>query len=369
MIAQPALREYVRTHAENRPGVYRMTDETGQILYVGKSIRVRTRLLSYFRAPPGKKAGELIRSTRTILWDYHPNEFSALLTEMRQIKTWRPKYNVEHKRKRDYTFAKLTVEPAPRIVPVTRVVEDGSEYFGPFPAKGRTFETLRELALVLGLRDCPADTPIFFGDQLEAFSSGRTPLCMRAELGTCMAPCAGRVTAREYMARVGAARSFLMGKGHATLREIETTMADYAERMEFEYAAVLRDRVERLRRLQEDIVGLRGRVKTRDFLYRLPGYRGANRVYLIRDGRIAMDLPDPVGRKRKDSTARRIKAVLERPSDLKRGLTPREAAEVVLIARWFRLHPKEKQRTIPVRTWLSELAAAPTSPAPSPQSG
>jgi excinuclease ABC subunit C len=355
MIAQPALREYVRTHAENRPGVYRMADETGQILYVGKSIRVRTRLLSYFRAPPGQKAGELIRSTRTILWDYHPNEFSALLTEMRQIKNWRPKYNVEHNRKRDYTFAKLTVEPAPRIVPVTRVVEDGSEYFGPFPAKGRTFETLNELSRVLGLRDCPADTPIFFGDQLEVFNTGRTPLCMRAELGTCLAPCAGRVAAHEYMARVDAARTFLMGRGEKTLRELEAQMARYADRMEFEYAAVLRDRVNRLRRLQEGIVGLRGRVKTRSFLYRVPGYRGANRVYLIRDGRIAMDLPDPIGRKRKEATARRLTAVMDRPSDLKRGLTPREAAEVVLVARWFRLHPGEKKRTVPVRTWLSEL--------------
>ena len=110
------LREHVRTHAENRPGVYRMTGAGGEILYVGKSVRIRSRLLSYFRAEPHEKATELVRTAERILWDYEPNEFSALLTEMRQIKAWRPRYNVEYNRKKVYAFAKITVEPAPRVL-------------------------------------------------------------------------------------------------------------------------------------------------------------------------------------------------------------------------------------------------------------
>ena len=104
-----------------------------EILYVGKSVRVKSRLLSYFRAEPGEKAAKLIRNTLAIEWDYVPNEFAALVREMRLIKRWRPRYNVEHKRKRSFAFIKITREPAPRILPVTRILPDGATYFGPFP--------------------------------------------------------------------------------------------------------------------------------------------------------------------------------------------------------------------------------------------
>ncbi|HIF07190.1 MAG TPA: nuclease, partial [Gemmatimonadetes bacterium] len=179
-----ALREHVRSHAENRPGVYQMLDADGTPLYVGKSIRVRTRLLSSFRAPPEDKASRLIRKTGRISWEYIPNEFSTLVHEMRLIQRWQPRFNVQHKRKRMYAFVKLTMERAPRILPVTRAILDGSLYFGPFPAVGKVSRTVRELAHAVGLRDCPGPTPMFFDDQLEIFSDGRTPLCMRAELGT-----------------------------------------------------------------------------------------------------------------------------------------------------------------------------------------
>jgi excinuclease ABC subunit C len=334
-----------------------MSDSEGQILYVGKSVRVRTRLLSYFRAPPGEKAGELIRRTHRIQWEYLPNEFAALLREMRQIKSWRPRYNVEHNRKRIYAFVKLTVEPAPRLIPSTRVVEDGSTYFGPFPNVSRVFSTIRELSLALGLRDCPASTPVFFGDQLEVFATGRAPRCMRAELKSCLAPCAGLCTAGEYMSRVDAARDFLTGRGGGTVAKLEEAMSAAAERMDFEYAALLRDRVERLRRLQADIVGLRGRVKTRTFLYRKPGFRGNNRLYLIRDGLVAADFADPVGRRRRGAAARRIQLLLGGEPSPPRGLTPGQAAEIVLVGRWFRLHPEEARRTLPAAQWLASVEA------------
>jgi hypothetical protein len=141
-----ALREYVRTHAENRRGVYQMLGADGDPLYVGKSIRVRARLLSYFQALPGEKATKLIRETGRIQWEYIPNEFSTLVREMKLIQRWRPQFNVQHKRKRMYAFVKLTREIAPRILSVTRAVPDGSLYFGPFPAVGKVGATARELA-------------------------------------------------------------------------------------------------------------------------------------------------------------------------------------------------------------------------------
>ena len=133
MPVNSALRAYVRTHAENRPGIYRMYGPDNELLYVGKSVRVRTRLLSYFRAPRGEKAWELIRETSRIEWDNIPNEFSALVREMKLIQRQRPKFNVQHKRKKIYAFVKVTRERAPRVLPVTRVADDGATYYGPFP--------------------------------------------------------------------------------------------------------------------------------------------------------------------------------------------------------------------------------------------
>ena len=93
----PTLREQVRARAENRPGVYRFRGPARELLYVGKSVRVRSRLLSYFTAPRGDKAWNLVRDAAAVEWDYVPNEFGALLAEMRLIQRHRPRYNVEHK--------------------------------------------------------------------------------------------------------------------------------------------------------------------------------------------------------------------------------------------------------------------------------
>ncbi len=356
MDPNPTLREHVRARAENRPGVYRMAGPGGELLYVGKSIRVRTRLLSYFRAAPGEKAWDLIRSATSVQWEYIPNEFAALVREMRLIQSGRPRYNVQHKRRRIHAFVKITREPAPRVLPVTRVSADGATYFGPFPRVGAVARTVRELAQVLGLRDCAADTPVHFGDQLEMFGGGPAPRCMRADLRTCLAPCCGRPTAREYRAAVALARSFLEGRAHQPLADLEERMRRASERLDFEYAAVLRDRHDRLRRFRDELTAFRGQVEELTFLYRVPGFGGDDRLYLIRGGRIRRELPYP-----KSAAARaRVQAAIEEvygtPDTGPHGLTPEEAAEIVLVAGWFRRQPRERKRTRTPAEWLAERA-------------
>ena len=353
-MSQPrvSLREHVRARAENRPGVYRMHGEADEVLYVGKSVRVRSRLLSYFRAPPGEKPGELIREARRVSWDYVPDEFGALVREMRLIQRHRPKYNVQHKRKRAYAFVKVTREPAPRVLPVTRVADDGAAYYGPFPRVGHVAHTIRDLGHVLGLRDCPGSTPIFFGDQLEIFGGGRAPRCLRADLGSCMAPCCGRVDAGGYAARVREARRFLEGRGHAPLRRLSADMEAAAGRMDFEYAALLRDRLERLRRFQEELTGFRGEVATLSFVYRSPGFGGADRLHLVREGRLRETVPLPRSAEARAHAAERIRTVFGEVEAGPGGLSAHEAAEILLVARWFRLRPGELRRTTPPDEWL-----------------
>ncbi len=350
------LRAHVRDQAENRPGVYRMVGSDDEVLYVGKSIRVRSRLLSYFRSSPREKPGELIRSTRQIAWDYVPNEFDALLTEMRLIQRWQPRYNVEHKRKKRYAFVKITTELAPRIVPTSRVVQDGSTYFGPFPAFRWLSDAVRSLAHTLQLRDCPGSTPVHFGDQLELLSSHRAPRCLRADLGSCLAPCCGSPTASEYLKKVAAARSFLEGRGHQPLRQVEEQMREASRRQDFEYAALIRDRLDSLQRFRDELTAFRGAMESLSFVYRVPGFGGDDRLYLIRRGRVRSSLPAPRSRAERARTIGRVEEVFGEADCGPAGLHPQEAAEILLVARWFRLRPNERKRAVPPEDWVKKRA-------------
>ncbi len=349
-----ALREYVRTHAENRPGVYQMLDADGDPLYVGKSIRVRTRLLSYFRAPRGEKATKLIRETGRIRWEYIPNEFSTLVREMKLIQQWQPRFNKQHKRKRAYAFVKLTREVAPRILLVTRAVPDGSLYFGPFPAVGEVGRTVRDLAHAVGLRDCPGATPMFFDDQLEAFAGGRTPLCMRAELGTCLAPCCGGASGEAYQRQVVTTRRFLEGRSREPISQLETRLQEAVARLDFEYAGRLRDRIERLQTFQDHLAAFRGRIESLTFLYRVPGFAGDSRLYLIRRGRLRGEFPYPTTKSERRTVDEAVESVYRAPEQGPGALAPHEAAEILLVARWFGLRPKELKRTATPKKWLAE---------------
>src|SRR5438105_8718279 len=104
------MKSHVRESAADRPGVYRMLSGDGEVLYVGKSKRVRSRLLSYFRcAYPEEKGARILRSAESIEWDYTPSEFAALLQELKLIKRLRPRYQVAMKRDgRDHAFIELT---------------------------------------------------------------------------------------------------------------------------------------------------------------------------------------------------------------------------------------------------------------------
>lgn len=333
--------------------MYRMLGPGQEILYVGKSVRVKTRLLSYFRAEPGEKAAKLIRETHDVAWEYLPNEFASLVREMRLIKRWRPRFNVEHRRKRAFAFLKITREPAPRLVPVSRVRPDGAIYFGPFPRPRCLALTVRDLAHLLGLRDCREGVPILFADQLEMFNRAGKPHCIRAETGSCLAPCSGACTTADYHQQVEEARRFLEGRSRTPLRRLREEMERSSEALEYEYAACCRDRLQRLEDFQEQVVAFRGRVEGLSFVYRVPGFRGADRLYLIRKGMVEEEIPLPRTRKARKAVTRTIRTVYRRPAPEPGSLSPEAASEILLVARWFRLRHEEMSRTLSPDRWIS----------------
>ncbi|MFO7894751.1 MAG: hypothetical protein R6U63_13530 [Longimicrobiales bacterium] len=342
--AQHPLREYVRIHAENRPGVYRMIGPGSQVLYVGKSIRVRTRLLSYFRARAGEKAAEILGFTERVEWDEYPNEFAALLREFRQIRSLRPPFNVQHKKKRAVCFIRIPREPVARIVSTTRPIDDGSEYFGPLLGAERVRAAVRVLVDILQLRTCASTTPMRLADQRDLFAAELTPLCPRSEFERCLAPCAAGCTERGYADRLETARSFLRGETDEPLVRLHRHLRTAVARWLFEYAAVVQERIELLESVRASLLRMDRALSRLSAVYRVPGHEGEDRLYVLQRGVVRADLPVPRSRRERQAAHRAIARVLGSPPPPIPRVGTDGVAEMLLVERWFRRNPEERGR-------------------------
>lgn len=338
------MRESVRAGCADRPGIYRMHARDGEVVYVGKSKRVRTRLLSYFRAAyPEEKGARIVREAVRIDWEYTPSEFAALLLELRLIKRLRPRFNVQMKRDAHHlAFIKITRPPAPKLVVVRGASDDDAAYYGPFQGARRVEESLRELSDVLGLRDCALDRKMHFADQRELFQLGaRTPGCIRYEVKKCLGPCVAGCTEREYDARVAMARAFLDGSDDGPIESLRTEMLASSERLEFERAAALRDKLGRLEELKDQFLRFRFGVETLSFLYTVPGHDGDDRVYLIRRGRVREERPAPRTAAERRSLARLAEQVFGTVERDTTRIPTHQVDELLLLSSWFRKFPDQ----------------------------
>ncbi len=340
------LRDVARK-AKNLPGTYRMTGPDGEVLYVGKSKVVRTRLLSYFRAKRGEKGHRILREAHGIAFDYEPSEFAALLRELELIKRHRPRLNVVHKRDGRWSFLKIVPGAAPRLMAVGVVADDSAAYYGPFRGGRRIVEAVRELNDLLGLRDCALGTPMRFADQPDLFAFEHVPRCHRFELRLCAGPCAGLCSERDYLRRVDLARAFLAGDADEPLHWLNERMNAAAERWEFEYAASLRDRLRRLEVLRYEFSQLREALDTHTFLYRVPGTEAEDRVYLIRRGTVRACVAAPQTRAERKRLERLCEEHFGCPEPGSSLVSRHQVDEILLLARWFRGRPDEMARTVP----------------------
>jgi len=139
-------------------------------------------------------------------------------------------------------------------------------------------------------------------------------------------------------------------------------MEKAARELEFEYAALIRDRLGRLEALQRELIAFKGRVEGLTFVYRVPAFKGNDRLYLIRKGIVEEDISFPRGRARRARAARKVMEVFSRPPVEPGSLTQEKAAEILLVARWFRLRHRELRRTQAPEEWLE--GSLPATPAP-----
>lgn len=339
----------VKDGAKDVPGVYRMTSADGEVIYVGKSKALRTRLLSYFRAQyPRDKGARILREAAALEWEPLPSEFAALLRELRLIKQLRPRYNVAMKRDARYhAFVRISRGPAPRFQVVRGAgTDETGTYFGPFRGALQLEEAIRELNDALGLRDCALGTPMFFADQPDLIDlPSRTPGCIRHEIGRCLGPCVGAVRELDYDAAFRAAQGFLAGEHDAPVALLRARMDASSDALDFERAALWRDKILRLEALREQFARLRFALESLSFTYTLPGARGDERVYAIRRGCVRAEAPAPTTAAERAAWEARVAEVLGSGARGARTVPGHEVDEVILVAGWFRKHPKELDRT------------------------
>ena len=340
------LRQGVREQAPRLPGVYGMLDATGELIYVGKARSLRSRLMSYFRPKSrDEKAGKIVAETRRIVWERSPTEFGALLRELELIRRWQPRWNVQGKPKRmRRVYICVGRSPAAYLFlapkPTTRV----HACFGPVAGMKRAAEAVRRLNDWYRLRDCPQSQVMVFADQLELFPVVRAPGCIRHDIGNCVAPCAAACTQAEYSFHVAGAVDFLEGRDRTPLEQLERQMDEASVALEFERAALLRDRLKNLTWLRNHLERLRESSRE-SFVYPVMSADGTPLWYLVRASVVRAVIPAPIdeiGRYRASAKLAEVFTHDTQPRPV--GLD--EVDGLLLVSAWFRRHKQEAKMSI-----------------------
>ena len=221
------------------PGVYIMRDRAGTIIYIGKAISLRNRVRTYFGSLKGQTAKvwrmvEMVYDFEYILTD---TELEALVLENQLIKQHKPRYNIRLKDDKTYPYIKVTLaEEWPRVVPTRSAAPgDGNSYFGPYPGMSTVYDLIDLLDKLFPFRTCDK----------EITGKDARP-CMQYFLHRCLGPCAGLGDKKSYDDAIKQVVMFLDGKQEAIVKRLRTQMEEAAEELQFERAAVFRDRIRRL---------------------------------------------------------------------------------------------------------------------------
>lgn len=226
----------------SQPGVYRMYDAGGTVIYVGKAKDLKKRLSSYFRSNVGSRKTEvLVSNIRQIDVTVTHTETEALLLEHNYIKLYQPRYNVLLRDDKSYPYIFLSADTHPRLASHRGARHAKGEYFGPFPNGYAVRETLALLQKVFPVRQCE-----------NSVYRNRSRPCLQYQIGRCLGPCvAGLVSDEEYAQQINYVRLFLAGKDDQVLNQLVSRMEQASIELKFEEAARLRDQIQAVRRVTE----------------------------------------------------------------------------------------------------------------------
>lgn len=240
-VVSEAIRKRLRAVPDS-PGVYMFRDQGGQVIYVGKAIRLRDRLRSYFT--PGYAQNPRLIDLLRHVFDFEfvraANEVEALVLECNLIKHYRPRYNIRLKDDKNYLYLKLPVKDEfPRVHYTRRIQKDGSLYFGPYTSALSLRGTVKSLRRLLPFRTCSDDI----------FKQGK--VCLDYHIKRCPGPCEGRISSEEYQARIQQVALFMEGRSDSLVKALEGRMERASESLDFENAARYRDQLQSIEKIAD----------------------------------------------------------------------------------------------------------------------
>ncbi len=259
----------------SRPGVYRMLDVEGTVIYVGKAKNLKKRVSSYFRTQGlSPKTQALVANIAAIEVTVTHTENEALLLENNLIKQLRPRYNILLRDDKSYPYLVLSDDDFPRLGFHRGKRGKKGRYFGPYPSASAVRESLNLLQKLFPVRQCE-----------EHFYRNRSRPCLQYQIKRCSAPCVGLVSKEQYAEDVRHAAMFLEGKDNAIIDELVKLMEHASAALEFEQAARFRDQIANLRRVQEKqyVMGEGGDLDV--VAARVRNGIGCVQVFFIRGGR------------------------------------------------------------------------------------
>ena len=264
---------YVRT-LDSSPGVYRMLDAQARVLYVGKARNLKMRVTNYTR-PTGHsgRIDRMISETARMMFLTTRTETEALLLEQNLIKQLKPRYNVLLRDDKSFPNILVGSEHAfPQISKHRGAKKSKGNYYGPFASAGAVNRTLTQLQRVFLLRDCS-----------DAMFDSRSRPCLLYQIKRCSAPCVDKISTDDYAATVADAERFLSGRSTEIQELLATQMQAAAEKMEFERAAALRDRIRALTQVQSaQGINPRGVIEADVIALHLAGGQACVQVFFIR---------------------------------------------------------------------------------------
>ncbi|MBT8295500.1 MAG: excinuclease ABC subunit UvrC [Gramella sp.] len=241
---KPALEVQLKT-LPNSPGVYQYFDKNGKILYVGKAKNLKKRVTSYFnKSHDSHRIGVMVKKIYEIRHIVVSSETDALLLENNLIKKLQPRFNVMLKDDKTYPWICIKNERFPRVFPTRRLIKDGSEYYGPFTSF-KTVNTLLDLIKGLyKLRTCNYDLAE------DKIRQGKFKVCLEYHLGNCKGPCEAFQSEEEYHDNIEAIRQIVKGNFKDSLQRFRNQMKQHAEKMEFEDAQRIKNKIDVLENYQ-----------------------------------------------------------------------------------------------------------------------
>jgi excinuclease ABC subunit C len=225
----------------SRPGVYRMLDDTDTIIYIGKAKNLKKRVASYFRKTGlTSKTRVMAAQIANIETTVTHTENEALILENNLIKEFMPRYNILLRDDKTYPYLFISEHPFPRLSLHRGTKRKKGKYFGPYPSAGAVRESLSLLQKLFPVRQCD-----------ETYYQNRSRPCLQYQIKRCTAPCVGMVTEQQYAKDIAHTILFLQGKNQQVIDTLEQQMETASKNLDFEQAALTRDKIISLRRVQE----------------------------------------------------------------------------------------------------------------------